>query len=285
MPEKLSYVPDSHSSLLRAEKVLKPLRGLYSCVPLSMRQPIARILRGGNLRLNTVRHISFGGAEADFLVRRHIEALRVQVNYEPELLQSILVTLKDYKDAGCDCNFVNVGAAEGLYTVLGARFASKVYSFEPDIECLASLYHNVELNRLNNVTIFPFALGSYDGEARFYIDPKRGNAASLQRTYDQDCETLVAVRKYISLNCEGVIETPDVMLIDVEGAEAEVLKGMGEVRPNHLFIELHRDYLPVFGSSVDEVMDIVGNLGYSADFAVRRKAELQVHFVHRNGCN
>lgn len=58
--------------------------------------------------------------------------------------------------------FIDIGANLGYFTCLLSRTLSKkahVYAFEPEPENLALLESNIGLNRLENVKIFPIALG------------------------------------------------------------------------------------------------------------------------------
>jgi hypothetical protein len=58
---------------------------------------------------------------------------------------------------------------------------------------------------------------------------------------------------------------PDVIKIDVEGAEINVLRGMKKIIQEHkpiLFIEVHPSKLPIFHSSSEELLAILIERGY-----------------------
>jgi hypothetical protein len=59
---------------------------------------------------------------------------------------------------------------------------------------------------------------------------------------------------------------PDVVKVDVEGAEIGVLRGFEDALshspPDHLFIELHPEYIRERGKSPNQVKEIVRNHGY-----------------------
>jgi hypothetical protein len=76
------------------------------------------------------------------------------------------------------------------------------------------------LNNLQNVTILPVAVASQSGQAVF----ETGESSYTGRISDQGAQNV----KIISLDGEitaGLLPIPDVLKIDVEGAELLVLKG------------------------------------------------------------
>jgi FkbM family methyltransferase len=117
----------------------------------------------------------------------------------------------------------DVGANVGFYTLLLAKLAGaegRVYAFEPLPANLELLQRHVEINSYRNVRIFKSALGNFDGAARFDLGPSNsmGHMAAggpLQVSCSR-ADTLLAA---------GEVEAPDVIKIDVEGAEADVLRG------------------------------------------------------------
>ncbi|MFS8913666.1 FkbM family methyltransferase [Synechococcus sp. B60.1] len=66
--------------------------------------------------------------------------------------------------------FIDVGANVGLYTLVAAQAVGtkgKVIAFEPTQSCVEILKHNVSVNRLSQVTINPYAVGSESGQTYF----------------------------------------------------------------------------------------------------------------------
>ena len=101
------------------------------------------------------------------------------------------------------------------------------------------------LNGYAHVMIKQMALGATDGEASFLVsaEPTWGKLASIGSTVSKQVgEMAISVRRLDSLLAEDGLSAPDLIKIDVEGAEVDVLSGSNEslrrARPI-LIIELH----------------------------------------------
>jgi FkbM family methyltransferase len=125
---------------------------------------------------------------------------------------------------------LDIGAAQGYFTVLMAKLSGPdgaVHAFEPSELCERIAYH-AELNGRDHV------LAPVSAHKRFVV----GDAVQsdpLSATVDE-----VVAR-------DASLERVDVIKIDVDGAEADVLRGANRTlerfRP-HLFVEVHsRDLL------------------------------------------
>lgn len=144
--------------------------------------------------------------------------------------------------------FCDVGANVGFYSMIVARLAGsggRVFSFEPLADNLRWIEHNARLNGFAQVTARCEALGNVDGEARFMRSeqPTWGRLSSVGQPPARPAgEVTVKVRRLDNLLAEGAVAPPNLMKIDVEGAEAGVLEGAAETlrrcRPL-LIIDLH----------------------------------------------
>jgi FkbM family methyltransferase len=163
--------------------------------------------------------------------------------FKPDLQSFLSSTVKEGNV------FYDVGANVGFFSLLAARLIGpkgRVISFEPLPDNLVNLHENVKRNQFLNVQVLPLALGATNEEQIFQVSerPTWGKLKSAgpdaPDKYLSDIKVLV--RRLDDLVTDGVIEPPDFVKIDVEGAEVEVVEGAKETliryRPT-LIIELH----------------------------------------------
>jgi FkbM family methyltransferase len=136
----------------------------------------------------------------------------------------------------------------------------KVFAFEPLPRNVDLLRRHVEMNGYRNVRIFPCALADFDGEASF--DP--GPNPSMGRIAPSG-PLKVPCARADSLLARGEVEAPDVIKIDVEGAEAAVLRGARRIMERHPVIlvathgeEVHGECLGLLTAASYEVRGSVG---------------------------
>ncbi len=155
----------------------------------------------------------------------------------------------------------DVGANVGFLTVIGARLVGRegrVVAFEPVRPNADLAAHNARLNGFDQVEILCVALGREDGEASFLLSANSnwGKFKSAGGVADPIAETTVPVRSLDSLAREGGQPEPDLMKIDVEGAEVDVIAGAARMlrkkRPV-LLVELHGT-----NEAVDEELRALG---------------------------
>lgn len=171
--------------------------------------------------------------------------------------------LEDLRSARC---FVDVGANLGFYTCVARRFlptGAEVHAFEMDVDNYAMLEKNVGLNPSGHAVTTNHAAVSDRDHPLTYRRPPRGNHPALS-LYEATPEegaldvTVPAVRLDDYFGDRAV--RPDVVKIDVEGAELDVLRGMTSLLPDvqRMYVEVHPENLAVAGQSADEVMQLLG---------------------------
>ena len=132
----------------------------------------------------------------------------------------------------------DVGAHHGYVTLcLASRVGptGRVVAFEPSERNRRLLGRHVRWNALANVSIQPFALGARDGESRF------GGTGTSKMMHLGEGEERVAVRSAESLIASGACRAPTLLKIDVEGAEADVLRGAVRIlrKDARLLVAMH----------------------------------------------
>jgi len=172
-----------------------------------------------------------------------------------------LAYIRDHMLSPNDLVF-DVGSHHGLHTICMARHSARVISIEPNPHNVSILKKNIQLNGLKNVTICQIAVGESTGKITLLHDSNEGGVspwqASALPTLDVDVLTLDQLAHKLG--------SPQVLKIDVEGFEAAVLKGAAEIlrtRPK-IAIEVHTEWVSRYGSSVNEVINLLNPSSYRA---------------------
>ncbi len=165
--------------------------------------------------------------------------------------------------------FADVGANLGWYTCLASAHMPEgtVHAFEMDRVNYGLLQRNVELNGRTNVQMHNMAIASTSGVASYARDsslPRSTLRLDLTGS-ERPPETTATVRSVSLDDFFADREPPDVLKIDVEGAEREVLRGMtgllSEARPL-LFLEIHPHRLGAFKTSTADILSVLREARY-----------------------
>jgi len=161
-------------------------------------------------------------------------------------------------------NVVDVGASMGYFTCLFARWVGpegSVIAFEPWPEALNYLSSNVEGNAFGNVNIESVALFDETGAAHVAAGSYRVTRGTSRGSRAVDVE----LARLDDVPSVQRLQRLDAIKIDIEGAELRALHGMTESirrwRP-FLLIEVHPDFLPLYGDSVDDLQAFLRQFGY-----------------------
>lgn len=162
---------------------------------------------------------------------------------------------------------VDIGANVGYYALMEARAGvKKVFAIEPDPTNFKRLLLNIELNGYNNVCPNRLAVGDREGVAGFEL-AKASNWHRIASSGFGDIEVRMMTLDEFAEKViyQAVMPRIDYVRMDTEGYEVRILKGMDRVlrkfKPD-LFIEVHRDLLKDYGSSQEEVLEMLAGYGY-----------------------
>jgi FkbM family methyltransferase len=164
--------------------------------------------------------------------------------------------------------FVDVGANVGFHAVFAAELGARVVAVEPVPWTLELLRANVWRHGAD-VEIVPAAASDQAGTVRIALDPAHRSGAQIGR---DGIEAQAA--PVDELVPEGAV---DVLLVDVEGAEALVLRGAQRIlerSPLLAAIVEFRDEPHVGGESPADVLAFYESLGFELCL-LRRNGELQ----------
>lgn len=135
----------------------------------------------------------------------------------------------------------DIGANVGYFTLLAAVLTGEkgqVYAFEPLPRNVEFLKKHISLNNLSNVEVIQAAVSDRSGEALFEFGASTA-MGHLSETGDLRIK-LVSLDRMIA---NGDLITPNVIKIDVEGAEYDVLRGAKNlIETSHpiLFLDTHQ---------------------------------------------
>lgn len=121
----------------------------------------------------------------------------------------------------------DIGANVGFFAVLAARLVGptgRVYAFEPFPNSAAAVRRNAALNNFTHLEVIEAAVAAAPGEASLQIGSVSGtNSIVFDRTEGELKVKLVSIDSFVQEPCRSL---PDFVMIDAEGAEIDVLKGM-----------------------------------------------------------
>jgi len=176
--------------------------------------------------------------------------------------------------------FAVSGASFGHYVVMASKIVGptgSVLAVEPQPGSMKQTRMNLLLNECpKNVTLFSGALGESRAVVQIGAAPEETLGWSSIVTRDRGdfpfsvcVSTLGEVLQATGLPC------PDLMILDVEGYEPYVLRGLsgGDYRPKVLIVEAHPIVLNITGTSQGDLLAMIRQLGYSL-FTLRGESSL-----------
>lgn len=170
--------------------------------------------------------------------------------------------------------FVDVGAHFGEYTVLAARLTGpggSVHAFEPQPDTFALLERNVTANCAGQATLNRCAVADREGEAVFWerTEPASSSLGGRGEPDPQVRQRYLVPVRTLDAYCGGLDLRPDLIKVDVEGAERLVLLGarrLCSLPPERAPLWL-LEYSPVacarFGDRAERLEQTLAEFGYA----------------------
>ena len=120
---------------------------------------------------------------------------------------------------------VDVGSNIGEFSIGIAKSVKQVYAFDPDPSVIDSFNCNTKL--FSNIKHFPFALSEKSGSINFYLKGDTADSSMIENGSDN----IVTVPSIRFDSVKEIINLDAIKLFkcDAEGAEPEVLRGMGDI--------------------------------------------------------
>jgi FkbM family methyltransferase len=136
----------------------------------------------------------------------------------------------------------DIGAHIGFFSLLCSRLAGgsgRVFAFEPRAENIARLKINIQANAARNVEVVAAAASDSTGEAAFAMHESTLEGALVP---DGDASAVRVRTESVDALVAGGMPPPDLIKVDVEGAEAAVIRGAARTIDAHrplMLLEVH----------------------------------------------
>lgn len=164
----------------------------------------------------------------------------------------------------------DVGAHIGLSAIpLSYRInpSGMVYAFEPSSSNFEYLRKNIAYNGRMNIKLFNYVVGAASAVKVRFHESSVVSAMNALIPYRINASYRCVWKEQISLDdfCSQHKVIPDLIKIDVEGAEFNVLKGAGGImrkaRPA-IVLSVHPRHLKMMGIEVADLMGLIENYDY-----------------------
>ena len=208
----------------------------------------------------------------------HVEygTFTVQFDKRDRCITKKLILYGEYEKREIDlfCSLVrpgdkvlDIGANIGLYSLFLSRTVGldgKVIAVEPDPDNVKILKTNLKNNSCNNVEVLQMAFSSKSGEGNlFQCDSNRGmlSFADLNKT---GRSIKIPINRGDEILGNLNIK-PYAAKIDVEGAEPEVIEGLGDLKPNIILFEFVPKQLFALNHDPEKFLNWLSSEGYDLD--------------------
>ncbi|HYM53925.1 MAG TPA: FkbM family methyltransferase, partial [Solirubrobacteraceae bacterium] len=159
----------------------------------------------------------------------------------------------------------DIGANIGFYSLIASRLVGdgEVIAFEPLPANVEAIRRNLELNGIANVRVLGVALGDSEGTADLQIHSQQ-TWAKLDTSADTAFQQELEIAGHVSVELSTIdrqlrkLPVPDLVKIDIEGAEVAALRGASELLSTHrptIICEFH--------GTNEAVCDLLESHGYS----------------------
>ena len=223
-----------------------------------LRRLAERVL--GNITIT--RRLPINSGSGAIVVNARVGGLKYLLKHanalDPELLRvaGSLIRLGD-------CVW-DVGANVGLFSMAASHHsgsAGSVIAIEADQDAVSLLFKTAR-HMDGRVTVLPIAVSDHDGFVRFSIARRARAANAIEGYGSTQTGGVLEVRTLPAWRLDGLaahFEKPDVLKIDVEGAELRVLQGAGLLLAN----AKPRIYCEVTGTTRVDVVTLLQSAGYA----------------------
>ena len=191
--------------------------------------------------------------------------------------------------------FYDIGANVGYMSIEMAQCTNEkdiqIYSFEAQQELAFNVAASADLNKFSNVNVFYCALTDQVGTVSF-VNEAHSIHGHISKSADNTSKSVTVDAYTVDFLVEkSIIEPPNVVKIDVEGAEHKVLLGMREVIKQYkpvVVFEISQDTYD-FDTTPREIIDYLSELAaykfFWAAGSYRKEIELTEEDLNKHYTN
>jgi FkbM family methyltransferase len=179
--------------------------------------------------------------------------------YERDCIDDLLAFVEHIGIDGETTTALDIGANIGNHSILFAKYFSKVYSFEPNINTFKLLEFNSSYRK--NISPLNVGIGDFDGKLLMYEDDENYGASSV--IYADEAKSAVEIKVIKLDSISNNFENIKLIKIDVEGMELNVLKGAIEtIKINYPIIAFEQNLAEFNDGEESPSINFLRNLGY-----------------------
>jgi FkbM family methyltransferase len=208
------------------------------------------------------------------------ESVRLQPRFlgmRPEAYEKAVTTVM-IKHLRSGFTVLDIGAHVGLHTLMFSRRVGptgRVLAIEPSPANARLLRSHIAWNECRNIEVIEAAVGDHEDHVSFTFHPDPTNFTGFANSlaYDLGGETATVPLTTIDLICVG--RTPQLIKIDVEGAELLALRGARDTIARSdptLIVAIHPDPMRLLGTTPRELVTFLSTFGYEGRHLDGRRA-------------
>lgn len=180
--------------------------------------------------------------------------------FEPEFLTEFVDNVSQCKV------FYDVGSFTSLYSILAKNCNPdiKLVLVEADKDNAEKIMSNLSYNQITDYNLCNVAVGDEDGEISFTSE--EGSIGHIKRDKENSTQfNTIKLRKLDTLIKEEKLPKPDIVKMDIEGYEANAIRGFVETLKDSqpiVLMEVHPKFLASYNESEKEIDNTFKELGY-----------------------
>ncbi len=169
-------------------------------------------------------------------------------------------------DISCDTTFIDIGANQGLYSILAGKNKSikKIIAFEPSKKTAQLLRNNIAVNEIKNCTVVEKGVSSKSGFLNLHVTDGHSGKNNFRTTEENHSNSAELVETVNHQEIEKLTkeDTNYVIKIDVEGHEEVVIDELTKCsfihRVSAIFCEIDTDWV-----DVNKIKQKLSDVGFS----------------------